>query len=241
MTEIFKNLLFLGGVGDVNPKFIEYHHITTIINVAKECNYILNTVDVDMDAGADVPMDVGTSVYRCVDAPMDVPTSNTINVSNAVRVFKYDIEDTFTDISMYFNIIPYLIKQQMTVGPVLIHCKVGLSRSATMVMAYLIMEHRMSVCGALAFIRLNRSILPNPHFMYDLMNLESQLWGTSSFTNQIDDYICDYILCYVRLPEYLYFDVKSKYLSLDKDYVQTINNLVQIGQNIAYICNLPKN
>jgi protein-tyrosine phosphatase len=54
-------------------------------------------------------------------------------------------------------------------GNVLVHCAMGVSRSASMVIAYLVREHQMSLAEALAYLKEKRScIKPNRGFMKQL-------------------------------------------------------------------------
>lgn len=61
---------------------------------------------------------------------------------------------------------------------VVIHCAMGISRSATIVIAYLLMRARdpfPSVEEAMRFVRTRRSICPNDGFLVHLFQLESRL------------------------------------------------------------------
>ncbi|EUC31399.1 hypothetical protein COCVIDRAFT_31079 [Bipolaris victoriae FI3] len=60
-------------------------------------------------------------------------------------------------------------------GGVLVHCAMGKSRSATVVIAYLMQQHNISPSEALSHVRQARSICePNPGFM-DQLNLYAQM------------------------------------------------------------------
>ena len=61
-------------------------------------------------------------------------------------------------------------------GQVLIHCKGGRSRSPTVLAAYLMAEHRLSLAQALQLIQQARPCAqPNPGFMSQLLEWQSQL------------------------------------------------------------------
>ncbi len=72
-----------------------------------------------------------------------------------------------------FDILPHLdtavefIYQNVREGsPVLVHCMMGVSRSATAILAYLIKYYGMYPPGAIAYLRTKRSIInPNPGFV----------------------------------------------------------------------------
>lgn len=61
-------------------------------------------------------------------------------------------------------------------GTVLVHCFAGVSRSATIVIAYLMRFHAMSLQKAMMHVRSKRSwINPNPGFMAQLRRYEAWL------------------------------------------------------------------
>ncbi|KAG0041230.1 tyrosine/serine/threonine protein phosphatase pps1, partial [Gryganskiella cystojenkinii] len=63
---------------------------------------------------------------------------------------------------------------------ILIHCRVGVSRSATIVIAYLMAHYRLSLVDAYLMVRARRLsviIQPNLLFMYELLQWEQQLKG----------------------------------------------------------------
>lgn len=65
-------------------------------------------------------------------------------------------------------------------GRVLIHCQAGISRSATICLAYLMKRKRVRLDEAFEFVRRRRSIIsPNFSFMGQLLQFESQLLATS--------------------------------------------------------------
>lgn len=63
---------------------------------------------------------------------------------------------------------------------ILIHCRVGVSRSATIVIAYLMAHYSMSLADAYLMVRARRLsviIQPNLLFMYELLQWEQRLRG----------------------------------------------------------------
>lgn len=58
---------------------------------------------------------------------------------------------------------------------VLVHCVMGRSRSATLVLAYLMMKHSLSVVDAVEHVRQRRCILPNHGFLKQLRALDITL------------------------------------------------------------------
>ncbi len=60
-------------------------------------------------------------------------------------------------------------------GKVLVHCRAGISRSATICLAYLISRYRLSLDEAYEFIKKKKSFIsPNFGFLGQLLSLESE-------------------------------------------------------------------
>ena len=60
-------------------------------------------------------------------------------------------------------------------GRVLVHCLVGVSRSATCVLAYLMIYRRMSAIDAIRTVAMRRGINPNDGFLQQLAELDIAL------------------------------------------------------------------
>ena len=61
------------------------------------------------------------------------------------------------------------------VGKVLVHCREGVSRSASIVIAYLMIRHQYTVENAIKEVITHRWIRPNPNFQRQLVQLEFRL------------------------------------------------------------------
>ncbi|XP_036000410.1 dual specificity protein phosphatase 26-like [Fundulus heteroclitus] len=62
-------------------------------------------------------------------------------------------------------------------GKVLVHCHVGVSRSATLVLAYLMLKHKLTLVEAICAVKDNRGVIPNRGFLRQLIKLDKQLFG----------------------------------------------------------------
>ncbi|XP_076020192.1 dual specificity protein phosphatase 4 [Genypterus blacodes] len=85
------------------------------------------------------------------------------------------------DISSWFaEAIEFIDSIRDSSGRVLVHCQAGISRSATICLAYLMKRKRVRLDEAFEFVRRRRSIIsPNFSFMGQLLQFESQLLATS--------------------------------------------------------------
>ncbi|XP_036911242.1 dual specificity protein phosphatase 26 [Sturnira hondurensis] len=60
-------------------------------------------------------------------------------------------------------------------GKILVHCAVGVSRSATLVLAYLMLYHRLTLVEAIKKVKDHRGIIPNRGFLRQLLALDRRL------------------------------------------------------------------
>ncbi|OAY27884.1 dual specificity protein phosphatase 1 [Manihot esculenta] len=88
-----------------------------------------------------------------------------------------DREDT--NLRQYFDdCINFIDEAKRQGGGCLVHCFVGRSRSVTIVVAYLMKKHGMSVCQALEYVKSRRpQAAPNSGFISQLQDVEKSLQG----------------------------------------------------------------
>uniref|UniRef100_A0A8C1BPS5 Dual specificity protein phosphatase n=1 Tax=Cyprinus carpio carpio TaxID=630221 RepID=A0A8C1BPS5_CYPCA len=86
--------------------------------------------------------------------------------------------------SRHFHIAPFFYPtasfihealSQQRGGKVLVHCARGVSRSATLVLAYLMIYEKLTVAEAVDVVCAHRNILPNAGFLQQLRQLDSNL------------------------------------------------------------------
>lgn len=84
-------------------------------------------------------------------------------------------------ISIHFQETADFIDQAIrSGGRVLIHCMVGLSRSATLAISYLMIKRDMSLEEALRTVRRHREVRPNEGFLRQLIDLEYKMHSGNS-------------------------------------------------------------
>ncbi|KAL5006718.1 hypothetical protein ScPMuIL_015524 [Solemya velum] len=82
----------------------------------------------------------------------------------------------FFQLHPFFNKAADFIEKCLSSGgKVLVHCVQGVSRSATLVIAYLMIKCHMTVQDALRLVRSRREICPNDGFLQQLCHLNEEL------------------------------------------------------------------
>ncbi|XP_040419920.1 dual specificity protein phosphatase 13 [Cygnus olor] len=81
------------------------------------------------------------------------------------------------DLSIYFYPVARYIRAALNSprGKVLVHCAMGISRSATLVLTFLMICENMSLTDAIQAVRSHRGICPNSGFLEQLRELDLQL------------------------------------------------------------------
>lgn len=69
---------------------------------------------------------------------------------------------------------------RQSAGKVFVHCAMGLSRSSTLVLAYLMIHENMTLADAIKGVSANRNISPNHGFLEQLRELDKELHGQVS-------------------------------------------------------------
>ncbi|KAK2890545.1 hypothetical protein Q8A67_013188 [Cirrhinus molitorella] len=97
------------------------------------------------------------------------------------------VEDNHkANISSWFNeAIEFIDSVRNKGGRVFVHCQAGISRSATICLAYLMRTNRVKLEEAFEFVKQRRSIIsPNFSFMGQLLQFESQVLASSTCSSE---------------------------------------------------------
>ncbi|KAL5280773.1 DUSP3 family protein [Megaselia abdita] len=146
--EVFYGVYIGDAAAAKNKEYLRAMGITHVLNAAEGTKY--------------GQVDTGHIYYR------DMPK---------LRYMGFQVIDQITsDISRYFYLAAKFIENALNSGgKVLVHCLVGMSRSATCVIAYLMICRKMSAAEAIRKIRMRRSIRPNDGFLQQLADLDNEL------------------------------------------------------------------
>ncbi|XP_037919194.1 dual specificity protein phosphatase 13 isoform X2 [Hermetia illucens] len=153
--EVYPGIFIGDAAAAKNKVYLRLMGITHVLNTAEGSRY--------------GQVDTGHSYYR------DVPT---------MRYMGFPMMDQpTTDISRYFYIAAKFIENAVNSGgKVLVHCLVGMSRSATCVLAYLMICRKMTAVEAIRTVRMRRDVRPNDGFLQQLADLDNELRRDRSYS-----------------------------------------------------------
>ncbi|XP_077282553.1 uncharacterized protein LOC143908674 isoform X3 [Temnothorax americanus] len=145
--EVYPGIYIGDGITAKNKKYLEMLGITHLLNTAEGKRF--GFVNTDKIYYAD-------TTIKYLGLPIkDLPTE---------------------DISKYFYTAANFINDAIsTRGKAFVHCMQGVSRSATCVLAYLMIKIDMLAVDAMHLIRTNRDVRPNKGFLWQLAQLDNKL------------------------------------------------------------------
>ncbi|XP_046915436.1 dual specificity protein phosphatase 21-like isoform X2 [Dermatophagoides farinae] len=116
------------------------------------------------------------SIRLVINASHDLPLLKETDIES----YRVPVNDEITgDLLMYFDDVSdkiYEFLQKFSENSVLIHCMAGVSRSTTLVIAYLIKYHKMTTRDAFKLVKTIRPFIrPNIAFIGQLMAFEEKL------------------------------------------------------------------
>jgi len=110
-------------------------------------------------------------------AEQHVSVSQARYAAHGIQYYGFHVDDLpHCNISRYFHRTTEFIHRAVTGGGlVVVNCYMGLSRSASVVIAYLMTKHDMTFERALGFVKKSRLVRPNEGFQKQLRELELSL------------------------------------------------------------------
>uniref|UniRef100_A0A2K6WEE1 Protein-serine/threonine phosphatase n=1 Tax=Onchocerca volvulus TaxID=6282 RepID=A0A2K6WEE1_ONCVO len=99
-----------------------------------------------------------------------------------IKYLTFDVLDLpWTDLEQHFDKCHEFMEEAVeSGGNVLVHCNAGVSRSATIVLSYIMRYNKMTVREALEHVNTIRKVGPNPGFMQQLLRYEMKLQNDTS-------------------------------------------------------------
>ncbi|XP_066477478.1 dual specificity protein phosphatase 13B-like [Tiliqua scincoides] len=119
-----------------------------------------------------------THILNAADGPYNINTGAQYYKDLPVQYYGVQAFDaTSFDISIFFVDAANFIHKALNTGggKVFVHCAMGLSRSATLVLAYLMIHENLTLVEALKAVDSHRGICPNTGFLNQLRILDIKL------------------------------------------------------------------
>lgn len=135
----------------------------------------------------------GVTAIVCAMTPWEEHRTNVVDrTPSAMKKFRVPITDSeTTDIGAYFDAVTRFIDDELkSGGRVLVHCVAGVSRSTTLVLAYLIRYRGYSLLDAFDLVAERRRIAwPNDGFYRQLINYERSLRNKNHAKTDTNRYV----------------------------------------------------
>ena len=154
------------------PALYPSSYSSSLTSFFSECNHIIDNIYLGSSYNAsNYDLLQKLDIYRIVNVSDDVPNffENNIDFEYFYQNIKDNGIDIFekNDLDLIYNFI------KKNDSNVLVHCVVGRSRSVTIVIYYLMKEHKMSVDEAINFIKTKRDqINPSLRFINSLKKIQ---------------------------------------------------------------------
>uniref|UniRef100_A0A8C5L619 Dual specificity protein phosphatase 13B n=1 Tax=Jaculus jaculus TaxID=51337 RepID=A0A8C5L619_JACJA len=119
-----------------------------------------------------------THVVNMAAGKFQVDTGAKFYRGTSLEYYGIEADDNpFFDLSVYFLPVAQYIRAALNTprGRVLVHCAMGVSRSATVVLAYLMICENMTLVDAIQTVQAHRDICPNSGFLRQLQVLDNRL------------------------------------------------------------------
>ncbi|XP_029410315.1 dual specificity protein phosphatase 13 isoform X1 [Nannospalax galili] len=119
-----------------------------------------------------------THVVNVAAGKFQVDTGAKFYHGTSLEYYGIEADDNpFFDLSVYFLPVARYIRDALSApqSRVLVHCAMGVSRSATIVLAFLMIYKNMTLVDAIQTVQAHRDICPNSGFLRQLQVLDNRL------------------------------------------------------------------
>ncbi|XP_032922738.1 dual specificity protein phosphatase 13-like [Catharus ustulatus] len=119
-----------------------------------------------------------THILNAADGPYSINTGAKYYADLQIEYYGVEaFDDPSFDLSTFFYDAANFIGKALNSpgGKVFVHCAMGVSRSATLVLAFLMIRENMTLVDALKAVSAHRNICPNSGFLSQLQDLDIKL------------------------------------------------------------------
>ncbi|NWV57450.1 DS13B phosphatase, partial [Daphoenositta chrysoptera] len=119
-----------------------------------------------------------THILNAADGPYSINTGAKYYADLQIEYYGVEaFDDPSFDLSIFFYDAANFIGKALNSsgGKVFVHCAMGVSRSATLVLAFLMIHEHMTLVDALKTVSAHRNICPNSGFLSQLRDLDIKL------------------------------------------------------------------
>ncbi|NXC64565.1 DS13B phosphatase, partial [Aleadryas rufinucha] len=119
-----------------------------------------------------------THILNAADGPYSINTGAKYYADLQIEYYGVEaFDDPSFDLSIFFYDAANFIGKALNSsgGKVFVHCAMGVSRSATLVLAFLMIHENMTLVDALKTVSAQRNICPNSGFLSQLRDLDIKL------------------------------------------------------------------
>ncbi|RUS90773.1 hypothetical protein EGW08_001484 [Elysia chlorotica] len=188
LSQITEHVFLAGITGVTRPDLLRSAGITHVLNVAgRECSHL------PYDLGPE-PGEKPAPIYADPDlregdisgrhsAPVDTDLAVRAGDGSSLTVRHVSLRDSPDQSLLPYldDLVDFVSEAVSSGGRVVVHCMAGVSRSASVVLAYLVRDHGMSLRQAHDHVMERRDVIrPNQGFWVALIEYELNLRGKNS-------------------------------------------------------------
>lgn len=152
-NEVFDGIFIGDSSSALNEKQLQTLGITHLLNAAQ-----------------------GTDFWHVNTGPEDYSESGIIfHGVPAMDSFQFELNRYFDEACDFIGKAVGTKKSGKLDGRIFVHCKEGVSRSASLVLAYLVRDQEMQLTDAVKLVRSKREIIPNEGFLLQLIDFSLKL------------------------------------------------------------------